>query len=180
MLVEALSWEWVFFVNVPIGVAAAFLSARLIVESKAERAGSFDIARRRARDRRPDGARVRDRARRAERLGLGRDARARRRRARPAGAFVVVEARIRGPLVRLDIFKIRTLAVGNLVLLLVAGGLFAMFFFASLYVQRILGFSPIEAGLAFLPVTAGILVGSVTAQAGVKRFGAGRTRSSAW
>jgi predicted MFS family arabinose efflux permease len=58
------------------------------------------------------------------------------------------------------------------VLLLVAGGLFALFFFASLYVQRILGFSPIEAGLAFLPVTAGILVGSVTAQAGVKRFGA--------
>ena len=87
-------------------------------------------------------------------------------------AFIAVEARIRGPLVRLDIFKVRTLAVANLVLLLVAAGLFALFFFASLYVQRILGFSPIEAGLAFLPVTAGILVGSVTAQAGVKRFGA--------
>ena len=44
VLVEALSWEWVFFVNVPVGIAAAFLSSRLIVESKAERAGSFDIA----------------------------------------------------------------------------------------------------------------------------------------
>ena len=87
-------------------------------------------------------------------------------------AFVVVESRIRGPLVRLDIFKIRSLAVSNAVLLLIAGGLFALFFFASLYVQRILGFSPIKAGLAFLPVTAGILLGSVTAQAGVKRFGA--------
>ena len=44
VLVEALSWEWVFFVNVPVGIAAAFLSSRLIVESKAERAGAFDIA----------------------------------------------------------------------------------------------------------------------------------------
>ncbi len=172
VLVETLSWEWVFFVNVPIGIAAALLSARLIHESKAERAGAFDIL----------GAVLVTSGLmvlvyaivRAEHngwgsaatLGLG---------AVAIGllvAFVAVEARIRGPLVRLDIFKVRTLAVANLVLLLIAGGLFALFFFASLYVQRILGFSPIEAGLAFLPVTAGILVGSVTAQAGVKRFGA--------
>ena len=180
VLVETLSWEWVFFVNVPIGIAAALLSARLIVESKAERAGAFDIL----------GAVLVTSGLmvlvyaivRAEHngwgsaatLGLGAVALA------LLVAFIAVEARIRGPLVRLDIFKVRTLAVANLVLLLVAAGLFAMFFFASLYVQRILGFSPIEAGLAFLPVTAGILVGSVTAQAGVKRFGAGRTRSSAW
>ena len=172
VLVETLSWEWVFFVNVPIGIAAALLSARLIVESKAERAGAFDIL----------GAVLVTSGLmvlvyaivRAEHngwgsaatLGLGAVALA------LLVAFIAVEARIRGPLVRLDIFKVRTLAVANLVLLLVAAGLFAMFFFASLYVQRILGFSPIEAGLAFLPVTAGILVGSVTAQAGVKRFGA--------
>ena len=172
VLVEALSWEWVFFVNVPVGIAAAFLSSRLIVESKAERAGSFDIA----------GAVLVTsglmvlvyaivRAEHngwgsAETLGLGAIALG------LLAAFVVVESRIRGPLVRLDIFKIRSLAVSNAVLLLIAGGLFALFFFASLYVQRILGFSPIEAGLAFLPVTAGILLGSVTAQAGVKRFGA--------
>ena len=172
VLVETLSWEWVFFVNVPIGIAAALLSARLIHESKAERAGAFDIL----------GAVLVTgglmvlvyaivRAEHngwgsAATLGLGAAALA------LLVAFIAVEARIRGPLVRLDIFKVRTLAVANLVLLLIAGGLFALFFFASLYVQRILGFSPIEAGLAFLPVTAGILVGSVTAQAGVKRFGA--------
>jgi EmrB/QacA subfamily drug resistance transporter len=172
VLVETLSWEWVFFVNVPIGIAAALLSARLIHESKAERAGAFDIL----------GAVLVTgglmvlvyaivRAEHngwgsAATLGLGAVALA------LLVAFIAVEARIRGPLVRLDIFKIRTLAVSNLVLLLIAGGLFALFFFASLYVQRILGFSPIEAGLAFLPVTAGILLGSVTAQAGVKRFGA--------
>ncbi len=172
ILVEALSWEWVFFVNVPIGIAAALLSARLIQESKAERAGAFDIfgavlvtsglmvlvyAIVRAEHNGWGSATT---------LALGAVALA------MLVAFIAVEARIRGPLVRLDIFKVRTLAVANLVLLLVAAGLFAMFFFASLYVQRVLGFSPIEAGLAFLPVTAGILVGSVTAQAGVKRFGA--------
>ena len=43
ILVDALSWEWIFFVNVPIGIATALLSARLIRESKAERTGSFDI-----------------------------------------------------------------------------------------------------------------------------------------
>ena len=52
ILTETLSWEWIFFVNVPIGAAAAILSARLINESKAERAGSFDVARRGAGDRR--------------------------------------------------------------------------------------------------------------------------------
>src|ERR687889_280687 len=44
ILTEALSWEWIFFVNVPIGAVAAILSARLITESKAERTGSFDVA----------------------------------------------------------------------------------------------------------------------------------------
>jgi predicted MFS family arabinose efflux permease len=87
-------------------------------------------------------------------------------------AFVVVESRIHGPLVRLSIFKVRTLAVGNFVLLLVAGGMYAMFFFATLYVQGILGFSPLEAGLAFLPVTAGIVIGSGTAQFIVPKIGA--------
>ena len=43
ILTEALSWEWIFFVNVPVGAVAAVLSARLITESKAERAGSFDV-----------------------------------------------------------------------------------------------------------------------------------------
>ena len=85
VLVEALSWEWVFFVNVPIGIAAAFLSCApdRRVQGRARR--RVRHRRRRARDARPDGARVRDRARRAERLGLGHDARPRRRRARPAG-----------------------------------------------------------------------------------------------
>jgi EmrB/QacA subfamily drug resistance transporter len=171
ILTESLSWEWIFFVNVPIGAAAAILSARLIRESKADRAGAFDVV----------GAVLVTAGLmvlvyaivKAEAFGWG--------SARTLGlaavgiallaSFVFAESRIRGPLVRLDIFKIRSLAVSNVVLLLVAGGLFALFFFASLYVQEILHFTPIKAGLAFLPVTVGIGLGSFTAQLLVKRIG---------
>jgi EmrB/QacA subfamily drug resistance transporter len=171
ILTEALSWEWIFFVNVPIGAAAALLSARLIKESKAERAGSFDVI----------GAVLVTAGLmvlvyaivKAESFGWGSA-----RTLLLAGlgiallaAFVFAETRIKGPLVRLSIFKIRSLAVANVTLLLVAGGLFALFFFASLYVQEILGFKPIKAGLAFLPVTVGIGAGAGTAQVLVKRIG---------
>ncbi len=171
ILTESLSWEWIFFVNVPIGVATAILSARLITESKAERAGAFDVV----------GATLVTAGLmvlvyaivKAEAFGWG----SLRTLGLAAGGiflllvFLYVETRIDGPLVRLDIFKIRSLAVANVVLLLVAGGLFAMFFFASLYVQQILGFKPIKAGLAFLPVTVGIGFGSFTAQLLIKRIG---------
>jgi fucose permease len=73
--------------------------------------------------------------------------------------------------VRLEIFKIRSLTVANTVLVLVAGGLFAMFFFASLYLQNILGYSALTTGLAFLPVTLGIMMGAVTAQQLVPKVG---------
>jgi EmrB/QacA subfamily drug resistance transporter len=171
ILVDALSWEWIFFVNVPVGIVTVVLSWRLIRESKAEGAGSFDVlgallvtaglivlvyAIVKAQDFGWGSGRT---------LGLAAIAIA------LLAAFVLVESRTSGPLVRLDIFRIRSLAVANFVLLLVAGGLFAMFFFATLYVQEILGFSPLEAGFAFLPVTAGIIVGSGTAQFFVRKVG---------
>ena len=86
-------------------------------------------------------------------------------------AFVAIERRSKAPLVRLSIFRVKTLTVADIVLLLVASGLFGMFFFASLYVQEILGYSPLKAGLAFLPVTAGIAVGAGIAQGLIKRVG---------
>ncbi len=75
------------------------------------------------------------------------------------------------PLMRLNIFRVRTLAISDTVLLLVASGMFGMFFFASLYVQEILGYSPLRAGLAFLPVTAGIVIGAGLAQQLIGRLG---------
>ncbi|WP_028061633.1 MFS transporter [Candidatus Solirubrobacter pratensis] len=171
ILVDSLSWEWIFFVNVPVGIVTVALSARLVRESKAEGAGSFDVlgavlvtsglivlvyAIVKAQSFGWGSGRT---------LGLGAVALA------LLAAFVVAESRREGPLVRLSIFRIRSLAVANLVLLLVAGGLFALFFFATLYVQEILGFSPLKAGFAFLPVTAGIVAGSGTAQLLVRRVG---------
>jgi predicted MFS family arabinose efflux permease len=86
-------------------------------------------------------------------------------------AFIVIERRSSAPLMRLSIFRVRTLAIADVVLLLVASGLFGMFFFASLYVQEILGYSPLKAGLAFLPVTAGIVIGAGIAQQLFRRVG---------
>ena len=71
-------------------------------------------------------------------------------------AFVFIERSHPAPLIRLGIFRVRSLAGANGVMLLAAGGLFAFFFFSTLYVQLILGYSPLEAGLAFLPVAVGI------------------------
>ena len=86
-------------------------------------------------------------------------------------AFVLIELRQKAPLVRLSIFRVRTLRTANVSMLLVASGLFAMFFFTTLYVQRVLGFSPLEAGLAFLPVTVGIGIGAGLSQPAVERIG---------
>ena len=75
-------------------------------------------------------------------------------------AFVVIESRSEAPLMRLSIFRVRSLAVGDAALLLVGSAMFGMFYFASLYVQEVLGYSPLKAGLAFLPVTGGIMIGA--------------------
>jgi len=79
--------------------------------------------------------------------------------------FVLIELRTRAPLVRLSIFRVRSLSAANVVMFLVMSGLFAMFFFNSLYIQRVLGYGPLKAGLAFLPFTAGIMVSAGLASA---------------
>ena len=95
------------------------------------------------------------------RLGLRPDDRPLRRGVALLVAFVVIELRSQAPLIRLGIFRIALAhRVANVAMLLVASGLFAMFFFASLYVQQLLGYSPIKAGLAFLPFTLGIVIGA--------------------
>ena len=65
----------------------------------------------------------------------------------------------------------RSLTGSNLAMLLVAAGMFAMFFFATIYVQEVLGYSALSAGLAFLPVTAGIIVGAGLSQQLIRRVG---------
>src|SRR5581483_2992699 len=76
-------------------------------------------------------------------------------------AFVVVELRASAPLVRLSIFRVRSLLTANV----------AMFLANTLYIQRVLGYGPLEAGLAFLPFTAGIMVSASIASQFAPRIG---------
>jgi EmrB/QacA subfamily drug resistance transporter len=172
VLTQVASWRWVFFVNVPVGIATVALAVRYVAESRADvEHRSYDIA----------GAFtvttglvvlvyaiVKAQAYgwgSGRTLGLGAVAIA------LLALFVAIERRSKAPLMRLSIFRIRTLAVADVTLLLVASAMFGMFFFASLYVQEILGYSPLKAGLAFLPVSAGIIVGAGIAQQVIKRLG---------
>ena len=172
ILTDVLSWEWVFLVNLPVGLIALALALRYVPESRGkvsqrgfDLAGAFSVT---------AGLVVLVYAIvQAQAWGWG--------SGRTLGlvavalvlltAFVLIERRSRAPLMRLSIFKVRSLATADLVLLLVASGLFAMFFFASLYVQDVLGYSPLKAGLAFLPVTAGIAIGAGIAQQLIRRMG---------
>jgi EmrB/QacA subfamily drug resistance transporter len=173
VLVDALSWPWIFFVNVPVGILTFALALRHVPESKDAHAHtSFDIA----------GAVTVTAGLIALVYGIV--------KAQEKGwgsahtfafgalavallvAFVIIERRSPEPLVRLSIFSIRTVRAANVAMLLVAAGLFSMFFFNTLYVQRVLGYSALEAGLAFLPFTAGIIVGSALSQALIPRLGA--------
>jgi EmrB/QacA subfamily drug resistance transporter len=173
VLTDALSWEWCFIVNVPVGIAAIVAAFRIVPESLAEnKPDTVDIAGAvsvtsglvilvyaivKAQQWGFGSART---------LGLGAVAVA------LLATFVLIERRSKAPLVRLGIFRLRSLSGANLVMTLVAAGMFSMFFFVTLYVQDVLGYSPLKAGLAFLPVTAGIMVGAGLAQQGIGRLGA--------
>jgi EmrB/QacA subfamily drug resistance transporter len=171
ILTDFFSWPWIFFVNVPIGIAAFLLTVRYVPESRDEHAHAFDVA----------GAvtvtgglvalvfaivKTTDSGWTSPQTLVG---------AAVAvvllTAFVLIEQRRSDPLVRLSIFRVRTITAANVVMLLVASGLFAMFFFNSLYIQRVLGYSPLEAGLAFLPFTLGIGIGAGVSSQLAQRVG---------
>jgi EmrB/QacA subfamily drug resistance transporter len=171
-LTETLSWRWIFFVNLPIGIVAALLSLRFVPNSRPDdRPETYDTA----------GAVTVTGGLlvlvfaivKAQGYGWG--------SSRTAGlfllaflllaAFVVIERRSKAPLIRLGIFRMRSLSGSNVAMLLVASGLFAMFYFASLYMQEILGYGPLKAGVAFVPFTLGIIVGAGASQALIRRIG---------
>ena len=171
ILTDLFSWEWIFFVNVPIGIAAFLLSLRYVPESVApERPDTVDLpgaisvtaglmvlvfALVKAQDYGWGSART---------LGLGAVAVA------LLAAFVFIESRSKAPLIRLGIFRSRNISGANTVMLFVIGGMYAFFFLVSLYVQQVLGYSPLEAGLAFLPFTLGIIVGAGVSQPIARRI----------
>src|SRR5256885_1119277 len=171
VLTDLLSWQWCFFVNVPVGIASIIAALRIVPNTLAEhRPKSIDIAGAVAVTSglvvlvyaivkaQPWGFSD------ARTLGLAAVA------AALLGAFVWIELHSEAPLVRLGIFRMRSLTGANTVMTLVAAGMFSMFFFVTLYVQEVLGFSPLKAGLAFLPVTGGIIIRARLAPPGIKRL----------
>ena len=172
MLTQWAGWEWVLFVNVPIGLAAAAIAPRLIPESRNGGARHFDIA----------GAvtvtaglsllvyALVD----ANRSGWGstKTLSLLAVSAVLVAAFVVTELRTRAPLVPFPgIFRLRTISGINVTALLIAMALFSMFFFISLYMQQVLGFDALKAGVAYLPLALGIIVSAGVAASLTTRFG---------
>ena len=152
VLTDALSWHWIFLVNIPVGIAVFVLCLRLIPGSRGQAAsGRLDIA----------GAVTvtgalmlavyaivngnSDGWTSAQTLGLLGAAVA------LLGAFVGIESRVSSPLVPLRLFRLRNVAVSNGVGVLWAAAMFAWFFLAALYLQLVLGYDPLHVGLAFLP-----------------------------
>jgi EmrB/QacA subfamily drug resistance transporter len=173
ILTDVFSWPWIFFVNVPVGIVTFVLSLRLVPESKDEAAHrSFDLA----------GAVTVTGGLVALVYGIVRSNQTGWGSAEVLGflalaavlliGFVVIERRSAEPLVRLSIFAVRTVRGANAVMFVVACGLFAMFFFNTLYLQRVLGYSPLEGGLAFLPFTAGVIIGAGLSQRLLPALGA--------
>jgi EmrB/QacA subfamily drug resistance transporter len=172
VLTEWVGWEWVLWVNVPIGLVAAAIAPSLIAESRSEAATrSFDVA----------GAvsitaglsllvyALVD----ANSAGWG--------STQTVGllatsaalivSFVAIELRSKAPLVPFRIFRLRTLTGANVVGLLVGASLFSMFFFISLYMQQVLGYSAIKAGLSYLPLAITIIISAGLASQLVTRIG---------
>ena len=154
LLTEHLNWNWIFFVNVPVGIAAIIVSLLVIRESKDESEeqkldflglltsgiGLFALTYGliEANDHGWTSA-----------LILGSFAVA----AIALAAFVLLELHQRLPMLDLTLFKNGTFAGANIVILLVALAMFGVFFFVSIYMQTILGYSAVQAGAAFLPMT---------------------------
>jgi EmrB/QacA subfamily drug resistance transporter len=176
ILTDLLSWQWILFINVPIGIGAALLASRYIAESRnPERVKGFDLA----------GALTVTLGLsvlvlgivRTDTTGWGSPETIALIVAGIAlvGLFVAIEGRFaKAPLMPLRIYASRTLSAANGVIFLVGAAVFAMWFFMSLYVQQVLGYSPIKAGLAFLPMTLCIVAGSAFASRAVTRIGAKR------
>ncbi|MDQ3893471.1 MAG: DHA2 family efflux MFS transporter permease subunit [Actinomycetota bacterium] len=154
VLTDALDWHWIFLVNLPIGALVYVLCLRLLPRDLDVRArGRVDLA----------GAvavtaalmlavyaivNANDAGWTSRRtIGLLAAAVA------LLAAFLGLEARVRSPLVPLGLFRLRNVATANVLSVLIASSMFGWFFLSALYLQRVLGYSPLEVGLAYLPAT---------------------------
>ena len=176
LLLTYVNWRWVFFVNVPIGLAVALLAPRVLGESERRR-GQFDLP----------GAITGSLGLAALVYGLSSAA------TTPNGvshwgdtkvivslvaaavllvAFAIIEVRSRSALVPIRVLRSRDRSGAYLISLCIGTALFGMFFFLTLFVQNVLGYSPLKTGVAYLPMVGMILVATAAASQLVSRIGA--------
>jgi EmrB/QacA subfamily drug resistance transporter len=178
VLTQAINWHWIFFVNIPIGIATAVFALRLLDKDKglgfgrgADVLGAVLITGalmllvytivKPAADYGWGAGRT---------LGLGAASLA------LLVAFVAREATARNPLIPLRIFRSRNVSGANAIQALFVAGMFSLFFLGALYLQRVLGYDALETGLAFLPVT--VAIGALSLRYSerlIMRFGAKAT-----
>jgi EmrB/QacA subfamily drug resistance transporter len=152
ILTDALDWHWIFLVNVPIGVLVLVLTLVVISGAPVTTVGQrLDVA----------GAVTVTASLMTAVYAIVNGNEVGWLTARTLGLltvscaliviFLVIEARVRSPLVPLRLFRLRNITVSNAVGVLWAGAMFAWFFLSALYLQLVLGYSPLQVGLAFLP-----------------------------
>jgi EmrB/QacA subfamily drug resistance transporter len=175
LLTQHVSWEWIFWINVPIGIATMALGTWAITESRETEARRLDLpglglstvalftltwALIEGHDRGWTSAAI-----------LGAFALA----AAAAFAFVLVERRVAQPMVDISLFRSREFSGGIVAVMLWAFGLFGIYFFTSIYLQGVLGFSPTKAGAAFVPMALLMAGSAIVSDRVAARFGAYRS-----
>jgi EmrB/QacA subfamily drug resistance transporter len=171
ILTDLLSWEWIFFVNIPVGLAGLALAPVLLRESLDRRAQSFDVL----------GAVLVTSGLSTLVLAItqGRDwgwgsastIGVIALSAALLAAFIGWESRVKDPLMPFSIFRLQTLAASNVAGFVLGTALFAMFLMLTLYMQQVLGFSPIETGFAYLAVAGTAVIWANVAAVAVNRVG---------
>ncbi len=180
VITASINWHWIFFVNVPIGLATAVLAVRLLERDRGVGLGSgadvlgaalitgalmllvYTIVKPAAEDG----------------WGAGRTLLFGAGSLCLLGAFIAREATARNPLIPLRIFRSPNVSGANLIQALTVAGMFGMFFMGALYLQRVLGYGPLQIGLAFLPAT--VIMGTLSLRYSellITRYGARRTLS---
>jgi len=174
-LTSALSWSWIFFINIPVGIVVVALSPWLLRESRAalghrhfDFAGAASIT---------GGLMLLVYAMtRAAQQGwvTGTSIALLAASAALIGAFFVIELRSKAPLLPLRIFRLRTLSASNASGLLMGGAIFSQFFLLTLYMQEVLHYSALKTGVAYIGLTLAIIIFSAVSQALVTRIGVRR------
>jgi EmrB/QacA subfamily drug resistance transporter len=171
ILTDLLSWEWIFFVNVPVGALALVLSPLLLSESKDAHGQSHDVP----------GAVLVTSGLVLLVLGITQGQTWDWGSAKTIGtfiasgillaAFVIWEQRQRDPLMPLSIFRLQTLTAANVAGFIMGTALFSMFLILTLYMQQVLGFSPLKTGVGYLAVAGTAVIWANVAAAAVNKVG---------